>query len=167
MKPDSNLRLLVGSGILALSVLLPLVGIPLVAYLSLPTATTASISGALLLSGELLGIISVAVMGKPGYTFIKGHISRIFNKFGPPQHVSLRRHRIGLAMFCIPILFGWLSVYTAPLIHGFTNDPLYYALAGDLLFIAGLFVLCGKFWDKLQSLFRHDGEAETTDLQDR
>jgi len=165
MKPDYNLRLLVGTGILALSVLLPLIGIPFVTYLSLPTATTASISGALLLSGEVLGIISIAVMGKPGYAFIKGRISRIFKKFGPPQHVSLRRHRIGLAMFCIPILFGWLSAYTAPLIPDFTSNPLPYALAGDLLFIAGLFVLGGEFWGKLQSLFRHDGEAETTDLQ--
>jgi hypothetical protein len=44
-------------------------------------------------------------------------------------------------------------------IPGFLPDPVYYALGGDILFVAGLFVIGGDFWDKIRSLFVHDSEV--------
>ena len=38
-------------------------------------------------------------------------------------------------------------------------DPVYYALGGDILFLVGLFVIGGDFWDKIRSLFVHDSEV--------
>ena len=70
--------------------------------------------------------------------------------------------KIGLVMFCTPILFGWLSIYTAGYIPAFAQNPFPYALGGDLLLLASLFVLGGDFWDKIRSLFVHDAEVHFT-----
>jgi hypothetical protein len=39
------------------------------------------------------------------------------------------------------------------------NNPLPYAIAGDILIITSLVVLGGDFWDKIRSLFIHDAEV--------
>lgn len=62
-------------------------------------------------------------------------------------------------MFGVPILFGWLSGYNADYIPAFAQNPFPYALCGDLLLLASLFVLGGDFWDKLRVLFVHDAEV--------
>jgi hypothetical protein len=152
-------RLQVGIGILALSVAAPVVGIPVVAALGLSAAMTASLSGALLASGEVFGVLAVAIMGKPGFVYVKKLVFGFFRQHAPPKEVSRRRYTIGLVMFCVPILFGWLSLYGTDMIPGFTDDPLPYAIGGDLLLLASLFVLGGNFWDKIRSLFVHASEA--------
>ena len=63
-------------------------------------------------------------------------------------------------MFCLPILFAWVSVYAAESIPGFVENPLPYAIAGDLMLLSSLFVLGGSFWDKLRALFVHDARVE-------
>ncbi len=158
-EPVLGWRLKLGVGIFVFSILLPVAGVPLVTALGLSSKTIASLSAALLMEGEILGIISLAVMGKSGYAYIKKRVFGFIKKFGPPGKVSRLRYNIGLVMFSIPILFGWVSPYLAGQIHGFLPDPLYYALGGDLLFLVGLFVLGGDFWDKIRSLFVHDSEV--------
>ena len=59
----------------------------------------------------------------------------------------------------MPILFGWVSIYTAEWIPGFSSNPLPYAIGGDFLLVASLFVLGGNFWDKIRSLFVYDAEV--------
>jgi hypothetical protein len=146
-------RLKLGVAILVLSIILPLAVVPAIMALDLSASITASVSGALLIGAEVFGIIAVAVMGKPGYLLIKNRVFGFFRKHGPPQQVSRRRYNIGLVMFCIPILFALVSGYAAEFIPGFTGNPLPYAITGDLLLIASLFVLGGDFWDKLKGLF--------------
>jgi hypothetical protein len=153
VQDSSGWRLKVGIAIFILSIALPLAGVPAVMALELSTSTAATVSGALLIGAELLGIAAVAVMGKPGYQLIKSKVSGFFRQYGPPQEVSRRRYNIGLVMFCIPVLFAFLSVYTHEYIPGYAANPLPYALAGDLLLLTSLFVLGGDFWDKLKGLF--------------
>lgn len=148
-----------GAGMFVFSILLPFAGVPLVTVLDLSRSLTTSLSGAFLLGGELLGLMAVAVMGKSGYAYIKKQVFGFLKKFGPPGKVSRLRYTIGLIMLSIPILFGWLSPYIAGQIPGFLPDPVYYALGGDILFVVGLFVCGGDFWDKIRSLFVHDSEA--------
>ena len=152
-------RLKVGIALFVLSVILPLAGIPAVAALGLSTTLTATISGALLFGAEFLGIFSIAVMGKPGFTYIKTRVSGFFRQHGPPARVSSVRYRIGLVMFCIPILFAWVSVYISGFVPGFERSPMIWALAGDILLVTSLFVLGGDFWDKIRALFVHDARA--------
>jgi hypothetical protein len=142
-----------------MSILLPVVGIPLVASLGLSTAMTASVSGALLVGAEVLGVCAVAVMGKSGYAYIKNHLFKFLKQHGPPQKVSRGRYNIGLVIFCVPLLFGWLSPYVSKWVPGFLGDPLPYAIGGDVLILASLLALGGDFWDKIRSLFIHDAEV--------
>lgn len=135
---------------------------PLVVALDLSRTMTASVSGGLLLAGEILGVAAIAVAGKSGYALIKSKIFGLLKQYGPPNRVSRLRYRIGLVMFCTPILFGWLSIYTAGYIPAFAQNPLPYALGGDILLLASLFVLGGDFWDKIRSLFVHDAEVHFT-----
>ena len=155
-------RLKVGIALFVLSIILPLAGIPAVAALGLSTTLTATISGALLFGAEFLGIFSIGLMGKPGFTYFKTRVSGFFRQYGPPARVSSVRYRIGLVMFCIPILFAWVSVYISRFIPGFESDPVIWGLAGDILLLISLFVLGGDFWDKVRALFIHGSRANFT-----
>jgi len=56
-------------------------------------------------------------------------------------------------MFFMPLLFGWISPYLIPLVTDEGKLSLSYAILGDILFLASLFVLGGDFWDKIRALF--------------
>jgi len=152
-------RLVLGISIFLLSIILPTLGIPLLALLNLSAAVTASISGGMLIGAELLGIAAVAIMGKSGFTFIKSRTLGFLKQYGPPDEVSRIRYTIGLVMFCLPLVFGWISIYTFELIPGFANNTLLYAVAGDVLLVASLFILGGNFWDKIRALFIYSAKA--------
>ncbi len=166
-KPAADWRLKLGAALFGLSILLPVVGIPLVTALGLSTTITASLSGALLVGAEVLGICAVAVMGKSGYAVIKNRVFGFLKQHGPPQKVSRGRYNIGLVIFCVPLLFGLLSPYISKWIPGLLSYPLPFAIGGDILILASLLVLGGDFWGKIRSLFIHDAEAHFPQLSNR
>jgi len=127
--------------------------------MGLSASTLATASGIMLVGGEVLGIIAVAVMGKSGYAYIKNHVFGFLKQYGPPSEVSRTRYTIGLVMFTVPIVFGWLAPYAADLVPGYPGNELTYAVFGDVLLLAGLFVLGGDFWDKLRALFIYGARA--------
>ncbi len=159
-QPAAAWRLKLGVGMFIMSILLPIIGVPLVAKLGLSTAVTTTLSGGLLVAAEIMGLAAVAVMGKSGYIYIKNRLFGFLKQYGPPDEVSARRYTIGLVMFWIPILFGWLSIYIFKWIPGFTTNPLPYAIGGDILLLSSLFVLGGNFWDKISSLFIHSSKTQ-------
>lgn len=152
-------RLRVGAAMFALSILVPAVGLPLLASMDLAGGQAATFSGALLVAAEVIGLGAVAVMGKSGYQFIKSRVFAFFRRHGPPKKVSRARYTVGLVMFAVPVLFGWGSFYVLGPILELGLEPVVVALGGDILLLASLFVLGGEFWDKLRSLFVHDAEA--------
>ena len=83
-----------------------MVGVLVMAALGLSATMTTTLSGVLLASAEVLGIVAIAVMGKPGYAYIKNRVLGFLKQYGPPAEVSRGRYIIGLVMFCVPILFG-------------------------------------------------------------
>jgi len=158
-KPAAGWRLKLGAALLGISIVLPVVGIPLVTTLGLSTTMAASVSGALLVGAEVLGLGAVAVMGKSGFAFIKNRVFGFLKQHAPPQKVSRGRYNIGLVIFCVPFLFGWLSPYISKWVPGLLSYPLPFAIGGDILILASLLVLGGDFWDKIRSLFIHDTEV--------
>ncbi len=148
-----------GSALLGLSIVLPVAGVPLMTTLGLSTTITASLSGALLVGAEILGVCAVAVMGKSGFAFIKNRIFGFLKQYGPPQKVSRGRYTIGLVLFCLPLLFGWLSPYISKWVPDLLSYQLPCAIGGDILILASFVVLGGDFWDKIRSLFIHNAEA--------
>jgi len=152
-------RLKLGAVLFGLSILLPIAGVPMVGLFDFSTGMSATLTGGLLVSAEVMGLAAVAVMGKSGYAYIKKRALGFLKQYGPPNKVSPLRYKIGLVMFLTPVLFGWVSIYTARWIPGFENEPFFYAVGGDLMLLSSLFVLGGDFWDKIRSLFIHDAEV--------
>ncbi len=146
-------RLKVGVVLFVLSIVLPLLGVPLVAVTGLSAGTVATVSGLLLGCSEVLGLVAVAVMGKSGYAYIKNRVFGFLKQHGPPAEVGRIRYTIGLVMFAVPFAFGWITPYVADRIPGYYANEFTYAIGGDLLLFVSLFILGGDFWDKLRALF--------------
>ena len=134
--------------------------IPLVTSSDLPTAWKTAIAGALAVGvPEIMMVVAAAVMGKEGFAELKRRFGRFLKKYGPPERVSQVRYRVGLAMFTLPLLVAWLAPYLGHHLPGYGAHRLVWAIAGDLVFFAGFFVLGGEFWDKLRGLFVHGARA--------
>ncbi len=152
-------RLVVGGTIFVAGFLAPAL-IPLVAASSLTAGWKATLSGLLALGIPELGmLVAVAVMGKPGFAFLKARLGRFLRQYGPPATVSPLRYRIGLVMFTLPLLVAWVTPYAPYLLHGFDPNQLPVAVAGDVMLVTSLFVLGGDFWDKLRALFVYGSRA--------
>ncbi len=153
-------RLRLGLIVFVIGFLSPLF-IPLVTASELPTKWKAVISGFLAIGiPELFSIAAIAIMGKPGFNYIKARFFGFLKKYGPADRVSRTRYRIGLVMFLLPIFFGWLAPYAPNLIPGYELHRFAVNLAGDALFITSLFVLGGDFWDKVRALFVYGATAK-------
>jgi len=152
-KPQFDWRLKLGLAIFALSIIIPLAGLPLATTMNLSATMATTVSGGLLVAAELLGVAAIAVMGKEGYIFIKERIFGFLKQYGPEDRVSKGRYRLGLVMFFLPLLFGWASPYLIPLVTDQDQLPLAYAILGDILFLTSFFVLGGDFWEKIRALF--------------
>lgn len=157
--PATGWRLKLGVALFGLSIALPVLGVPLVAAMGLSAATVATVSGAIVVGAEVLGITAVAVMGKSGFAYIKNRVFGFLKQYGPPAEVSRTRYTVGLVMFAVPLVFGWLAPYVADRVPGYPGNELIYGVIGDLLLVASLFVLGGDFWDKVRALFIHGAKA--------
>ena len=152
-------RLRLGLSVFVIGLLSPL-SIPIVTATELPTKWKAVVSGCLAVGiPELFSVAAIAIMGKPGFNYIKERFFAFLKKHSPADRVSLTRYRIGLVMFLVPIFFGWLSPYAPHLIPGYELHRFTVNLAGDMMFISSLFVLGGDFWDKITALFIRDATA--------
>ncbi len=108
---------------------------------------------------ELFDLSAIALLGKPGFAWLKSKLAGWLRPFAPLSRVSVTRYRVGLAMFLLPLLLGWLQPYLSGLVPGLDRHSLGVSLGGDLLFIGSFFVLGGEFWDKLRALFVHGATA--------
>ena len=153
VKQLSKSRLILGSIVFILGFFCP-VFIPLVANLDLPVGWKAGISGFLALGmPEIFMIIAVSIMGKSGLDYLKSKLANFLKPFLPPDRVSLLRYRIGLILFCIPLLIGWVQPYAGHFFPFLYEVPLHYYIIGDIMFFSSFFVLGGEFWDKISGLF--------------
>ena len=159
-QPRAEWRFRLGMIVLVVGWLSPLC-IPVITATDLPTRWKTIISGALAVGiPEVFTVAAIAIMGKSGYNLIKERIFSFLKKHGPPDRVSLTRYRIGLVMFGLPIVFGWLGPYGAHQIPGYETHRLVISLIGDVMFVASLFVLGGDFWDKVRALFVYDARVQ-------
>jgi len=134
--------------------------IPLVTSSDLATGWKTAIAGALAVGvPEVMMVVAAAVMGKEGFAELKRRFGRFLKKHGPPERVNLGRYRIGLVMFTLPLLLGWLGPYVRHHLPGFESHAMLWHVGGDLVFFASLIVLGGEFWDKLRALFVHGAWA--------
>jgi len=157
---QTHWRLRLGLIVFVVGFLSPLL-IPLVTASDLSTKWKAVISGALAVGiPEIFSIVAIAIMGKPGFNYIKERFFAFLKKHGPADKVSPTRYRIGLVMFVLPILFGWLAPYVPTIIPSYDLQGLIVNMIGDAMFISSFFVLGGDFWDKVRALFSHEAKVQ-------
>ena len=152
--PDSlpKSRLFLGGAVFILSQCAPL-GIPLVVASGLPTSWKNFLTVLLLFGIPEGGILlSIIILGKSGFNYLRGLVFGKIKRYALPQTVSRPRYRLGLVLFLLPLLYGWLSPYLPLLLDDYQPTRLK-ALVSDLLLIVSLFLLGGDFWDKLRALF--------------
>lgn len=149
----SKSRLTIGSIVFVLGFLSPSL-IPLVTKSELPIAWKTGLTSLLALGiPEIFVLIAVAIMGKPGYVLLKSKLAGFIQPLLPPDAVSLIRYRIGLIMFSLPLLAGWVLPYIGHFLPLVNNFPIWYYIIADVMFFSSFFVLGGDFWDKFSGLF--------------
>ena len=125
-------RLVLGTSILVIGFMSPLL-IPLVTGTSWSVGIKTTVSGLLAFGiPEVFMLIAIAVMGKQGYEFIKAKVFRYLKQFAPADKVSLTRYRIGLIMFSLPLLIGWLQPYLGHYFPSLSQLTLWQYIVGDL-----------------------------------
>jgi hypothetical protein len=133
--------------------------LPVMPLLGFSAAAIATFSGVMVVVAEILMVAGAAIAGKDGFAYIKSRVFGFLKAYGPPQTVGRTRYTIGLIMFVVPILYGWVSPYAEHFVGDLESHGLTLAIAGDVLLLSSLMVLGGDFWDKLRSLFIHSAHA--------
>jgi hypothetical protein len=153
-------RLWTGVGVFALGWILTLSLVPLVTNSDYPTSVKATLTTLLVVVCPKIFLIgAIAILGKPGFAYLKGVIMAFFRKVGPPAEVGKWRYRAGLLMFFLPFLFTLILTYFGHVLPGGKEATPLYLKGGDAMQILSLFVLGGDFWDKLRALFVRDAKA--------
>jgi len=104
-------------------------------------------------------LLAVAILGKQGFAQLKEMVFSRFRKITEPAAVSAKRYRVGLFMFFVPLLLGWLQPYMAHFFPVLGSGKLLPYFLMDLVFASSFIVLGAGFWEKIQNLFIHHSES--------
>jgi hypothetical protein len=162
--PPPASRLALGGGILVLALLVKIVGPALIVSSDLSAAWKTALSiGIFVVVPKLLIVTIIFVLGKSGFAYLKAicfkYIAGTLAPLAPAREVSKTRYRIGLVMFVLPLLEGWLAPYLEAAFPAWAaNRPIEWSW--DVMLVASFFVLGGDFWDKFRALFIHGAIAK-------
>lgn len=155
-----TLRLWLGVGVFAFGWILALTLVPFVTNSDYRTSVKATLTTLLVVVCPKIFLIgAIAILGKPGFAYLKGVVMTFFRRIGPPAEVGKWRYRLGLVMFFLPFATTLLLTYFGPVLPGGREASATYLKAGDVMQVISLFVLGGDFWDKLRALFVRDAKA--------
>lgn len=159
--PRQKRRLVLGVAVWVAGWILGLGLMPLVNGSALSEGLKTTLNGVLLLGfPKLFLVLAVAIMGKPGFAYLKSLIGGHLRRFAPAATVSPLRYRIGLILFVTVIVLSSIGPYVVPTAGSLRmQHPHLVAMAGDLLMVISLFLLGGDFWDKLRALFVREAKA--------
>jgi hypothetical protein len=156
--PPPKGRIIAGVGVFALGWLVTLATVAIITASSLTTSAQATVSGIVLFIGPKIGVLAaIAILGKPGFTYLKG---KVFGFLKPPAEVGPVRHRIGIVMFSAAMMLGFLERYVGFFMSGDVAREIRYSLANDILLLASILVLGGDFWDKIRALFIREAKVQ-------
>lgn len=153
-----------GIGIICLMAALWLT-VPMAAAADVPASKVATLTGVLFIANKLLLLLAIAIMGKSGFQELKSRIFGYVSGLAPSAETEVGplRHRIGLLMFCLPLISAFLEPYIDNLWPGLRPNLWQLQLLGDAMLIASFFVLGGNFWDKVRALFIRTARVSNAD----
>jgi hypothetical protein len=133
-----------------------------VSWVLVPIASAAGVSGTgiatlvgvLFISNKVLLIGAIAVMGKSGFQQLKAQLHKYFKSIMSwPAEVGTFRHRLGVVLFCVPVVAAFLDHHLDVLAPQISPYKLQLRLIGDVMLIVSVFMLGANFWEKLRALF--------------
>lgn len=129
--------------------------VPLGAAMELPGSKIAALTGVLFIFNKILLLLVITIMGKAGFQELKRRVFGYVTAMAPSAELEVgpMRHRIGLVMFCLPLITAFLEPYIDHIWPGLRPNIWQFQLLGDALLIGSFFVLGGNFWDKVRALF--------------
>lgn len=158
-------RFKLGISIICLMLLLWLL-VPLAAAADVSGSRIAALTGALFIINKVFLLLVIAVMGKAGFQELKQRLFRHVSGYATSAdvEVSPARHRIGMVMFCLPLISSFLEPYIDALAPGLRPNSWALQLLGDVLLIGSFLVLGGNFWEKLRALFIRKARVVNADM---
>ena len=134
-----------------------------IAWMPWPASVKAAVWGVLFFTPEVCTLAAVAIMGKENYERFKKVAFAFIGRIKPEGDIGEWRHRIGLAMFFLPLVPTYIQAYKPEWLPD--NSPWRWAakIGADVIFVASFFVLGGDFWDKLHALFVRGARAQMPD----
>lgn len=134
--------------------------VPLASAAGVSGARVASLAGILFISNKILLLAAIAVMGKPGFAELKSVLhSHVKSAVAWPVEVGIVRHRIGLVMFCVPLVAAILDHHMDIMAPQLAPYKIWIRVVGDLMLVTSIFLLGANFWDKLRALFIRDAKV--------
>jgi len=129
--------------------------VPIAAAADVPGSKIAALTGVLFISNKILLILVIAVMGKSGFQQLKRKLFGYVSTLVPTAEfeVGPTRHRIGLVMFCLPLISAFLEPYIDSIWPGLRPNLWQLQALGDAMLIGSFFVLGANFWEKVRALF--------------
>ncbi|MET0775799.1 MAG: transporter suffix domain-containing protein [Pseudomonas mandelii] len=129
--------------------------VPIAAALDIPGSRIAALTGVLFISNKVLLIVVIAVMGKSGFQQLKSKLFGYVSGLAPSMDTEVGpiRHRIGIVMFCLPLISAFLEPYIDTFWPGLRPNLWQLQVLGDAMLIGSFFVLGGNFWEKVRALF--------------
>jgi hypothetical protein len=140
--------------------------VPLVLY-KLPLGTLAAVTTVAMILQKATLIAAIVVLGKPGFAYLKGRLFGHLKGLAPAAEVGPLRHWIGVVLFCIPLLQGWLESWAGHVAPQLVANRAWVDVGTDVMLVASLFVLGGNFWDKLRALFMRNARALFPEKRER
>lgn len=160
--PVSRTRLVTGGVLFIGGFMSPLL-IPLVTQSDLPAKWKAVLSAGLVAGLPEIGmVLAVAVLGKQGFALLRGKLFALLHRHTQPKAITAGRYRLGLVMFCIPLLAGWLGPYLARVVPVLSMEQasLMPVILLDLMFAGSFLVLGEEFWEKVRRLFIYEANPD-------
>lgn len=159
-KEPSKVRLIVG-GLVFMFAQSTILFIPLVPILPVPEIWKPIISACLVVGiPQVFTILSITILGKQGFNYLRSKAKGFLKHHVFRQTVSPFRYYIGLILFILPLVFGWIMPYFPQLIPSYESDRFTLNFIGDLMLVSSFFVLGGNFWDKVRALFIASAKAD-------
>ena len=115
-----------------------------------------------LASGEIALLCAAALLGKEFLGAMKKRIMALFKRTHEPKPVTRAMHRFGVTLLIASTLpYYAVLVYLLFFPHRESeiNFLAWVMTVGEAAFVAGLFILGGQFWDRLQHLFLWPGDG--------
>jgi len=128
----------------------------------------------LMASGEVVSLASIFLLGKEGFKELKRRLFSALKRTPPGDRISLRRHRVAIALLVLhvaaqiaavmlPIMahYGATSQGSFPKVLGLDRDQQLRWFVGlwvtaEWLFFAGVYTFGADWWGKFRALFEWD-----------